>query len=72
MIGPAIIGPSLQFFGTAWELLAYISTQMPQDGPGSLSIGEYQQLLAFMLVLSGFVEPEAIFDENDLVNMILE
>jgi hypothetical protein len=45
---------------------------MPQSAPGSLSSSTYQQILAFMLIQSGFLEPEAIFDENDLVNVTLE
>ena len=69
---PSIIGPNLRSFGTAWRLFNFISAQMPEDGPGSLSIGSYQRILAFMLTQSGFVQPEAIFDENDLVNVILE
>lgn len=70
--GPAIIGTSLTFYQNAWRLLAFISTNMPQDGPGSLSVAAYQRILAFLLVTSGFVEPETIFDENDLVNVLIE
>ncbi|MFC1866257.1 c-type cytochrome [Chloroflexota bacterium] len=70
--GPAIIGTTLTLYGTAWKLLAFISTNMPQDGPGSLSANSYQRLLAFMLIKSGFVAPEVIFDENDLVNVLIE
>lgn len=72
---PAIIlggRTTLTRYGTAWKLLAYISSWMPKSAPGSLSSSTYQQILAFMLIQSGFLEPEAIFDENDLVNVILE
>jgi hypothetical protein len=69
--GPAIIGTTLRSFGDAFRLLAYIAAWMPQDGPGSLSIGAYQRILAFMLTESGFVQPEVIFDENDIINVIL-
>ena len=70
--GPAIIGTPLTRWETAWSLLAFISTNMPQDGPGSLSVTAYQRILAYLLVQSGFVAPEAIFDENDLVNVLIE
>ncbi|UCG55099.1 MAG: cytochrome c, partial [Dehalococcoidia bacterium] len=69
--GPEIIGTTLQSFGDAWRLFAYISTQMPQDTPGSLSVTTYQRILAFMLTESGFVQSEAIFDENELPNILL-
>ncbi|UCE98321.1 MAG: hypothetical protein JSV74_03080 [Dehalococcoidia bacterium] len=69
--GPEIIGTTLQSFGDAWRLYAYISTQMPWDGPGSLSTTTYQRILAFMLTESGFVQPEALFDENELPNILL-
>ncbi len=70
--GPGIIGTTLQSFGDAWRLLAYISTQMPWDGPGSLSTTTYQRILAFMLTESGFIQPEALFYENELPNIILD
>jgi hypothetical protein len=69
--GPAIIGTTLRSFRDAWRLLAYISTQMPQDGPGSMPITAYQRILAFMLTESGFVLPETIFNENELADIIL-
>jgi hypothetical protein len=69
--GPEIIGTTLQSFGDAWRLFAYISTQMPWDGPGSLSNTIYQRILAYMLIESGFVQPEAIFDETELPNILL-
>jgi hypothetical protein len=70
--GPEIIGTSLRVYRNAWRLLAFISTAMPWDGPGSLSITSYTRILAFMLIESGFVQPEVIFNESDLVNVILE
>jgi len=69
--GPAIIGTSLRGFGTAQRLFDYISTQMPQDGPGSLSGASYLRILAFMLTESGFVQPEDIFDAGNLANVLL-
>jgi hypothetical protein len=75
MGSPAIIlggRTTLTRYETAWRLLAYISSWMPQSAPGSLSSSTYKQILAFILTKSGFVQPEAIFDENDLVNVVLE
>jgi len=69
--GPPIIGSSLKRFETAQQLFDFISTQMPQDGPGSLSVSNYLRILAFMLTESGFVLPEVIFDTNNLANVIL-
>ena len=71
-IGPPNIGPSLKSFGTAQSLFDYISTRMPQLSPGSLSDSTYLQILAFVLIESGFVESGAISDENNLVSVILE
>jgi len=75
MGSPAIISggrTTLTRYGTAWKLLAFISSWMPKSAPGSLPGSTYQQILAFILTKSGFVQPEAIFDENDLVNVIIE
>ncbi len=68
---PQNIGPNLRSYGTAQILLDYISTQMPQDGPGSLSDSHYLRILVFILTESGFVLPEAIFDADNLSNVIL-
>jgi mono/diheme cytochrome c family protein len=35
------------------ELFAYISQSMPKSDPGSLSRGEYAQVLAFLLKMNG-------------------
>ena len=73
-IGPAIIGSNsnLNRFETALSLLNYISTEMPQDEPGSLSNDSYLRIVAYLLVVNGFIQPEAIYDENELFNVILE
>jgi hypothetical protein len=44
---------------------------MPQDKPGSLSNLQYLQALAYLLVESNFVQPETIFDESNLANVLL-
>jgi len=69
--GPAIIGPSLKSFETAKRLLSFISSWMPQSAPGSLPGSTYQQILAFMLVESEFVQPEDVYDGGNLGNVIL-
>ena len=73
-IAPAIIGSNanLNRFETAQSLLDYISTEMPQDEPGSLSNDSYIRIMAYLLIVNGFIYPETIFDDNDLVNVILE
>lgn len=46
--------------GTLYGLFEVISTAMPEDNPGSLSRGEYVQVLAYILSLNGLpagVEP---------------
>lgn len=68
---PANIGPNLRGFITAQRLFNFISSQMPWDGPGSLSKLRYQQILAFMLTESNLIQPEAVFDEGNLANIIL-
>jgi len=71
--GPAIIGSNanLNTFGTAQRLLNYISEQMPQGAPGSLSDLDYLKILAFLLVEDGIVQAEAIFDADNLANVPL-
>ena len=71
-IGPAIISTTLKSFGTAQKLFDYISTQMPQSSPGSLSSSAYLQIMAYMLIESGFVQPEDIFDAGNLANVSLD
>lgn len=69
--GPAIIGPSLKSFETAQRLFSFISSWMPQSSPGSLPGSTYLQILAFMLIESEFVQPEDVFDSDNLANVIL-
>jgi len=68
---PANIGPTLRSFITAQRLFNFISTAAPMDLPGCLSKLRYQQILAFMLIESNFIQPEAIFDEGNLANVLL-
>lgn len=58
-IGPALAGPKFaaeaRFQGlTADFLLEFMSSQMPQTNPGSLSATQYLDLLAFILQRNGF------------------
>ncbi|UCG55306.1 MAG: hypothetical protein JSV32_03595, partial [Dehalococcoidia bacterium] len=69
--GPEIVGTALEHFGNAQRLFDYIRALMPLDGPGSLSDLMYMRIMAFMLVESGFVQPEDIFNADDLANVIL-
>jgi hypothetical protein len=68
---PANIGSSLRLFETAQRLFNYISISAPCSLPGSLSNLRSLQILAFMLVESNFIQPEGVFDENNLANVPL-
>ena len=69
--GPAIIGTALKSYGTAQRLFDYISTEMPQDRPGRLSGSTYLQILAYILIESGFIQSEDIFDAGNLADVPL-
>ncbi len=69
--GPPILGPSVRTYGTAQVLFDFISENMPRDDPGSLSEVRYFQVLAYLLVESGIVEPETVFDGSNLANVLL-
>lgn len=63
---PEIIGPRLRIFGNAQVLYDSIRFGMPVTDPGSLSDLQYLRVLAYLLVTSNFVQPEVIFDANNL------
>jgi hypothetical protein len=44
---------------------------MPRDDPGSLSDERYFQVLAYLLVESGLVAPETVFDGSNLGSVLL-
>jgi cytochrome c553 len=69
---PQNIGPSLRSFVTAQRFFNFISEAAPMDLPGGLSKLKYQQIMAFMLIESDLVQPEAIFDEGNLTNVSLK
>lgn len=68
--GPALKGEFFEgwFAGTVGDLFDYVSTAMPADNPGALSVAQYVNLIAFILSENGFVagdvalpeEPEAL------------
>lgn len=59
-IGPPVIGPdaALGSYVNGRRLLEYMSATMPQSNPGGLSDAQYQQVLAYLLVRNGFVDPD--------------
>jgi cytochrome c len=65
---PANIGPDahLEIYNTAQGLYDYVSTNMPQDAPGSLSQQEYLQVVSYLLVANGFVKPDIPLDPGKL------
>ena len=61
VIGPALIGPNgaLPPYGTGRGLYDFVSTNMPQSAPGSLSPDHYLQLVSFILVRNNFTSDQA-------------
>jgi len=59
-IGPPIMGSgaALGPYANGERLLEYIGATMPQNNPGSLDDNQYRQLLAYLLVRNGFVDPD--------------
>jgi mono/diheme cytochrome c family protein len=53
--GPPLMGPraAVADFRTAGRLYQMVSTQMPEDVPGSLSEREYLDVVAFLLFANG-------------------
>ncbi len=71
--GPALVGAgtSIQRHGDALGLLEYVSGRMPPAAPGSLSEEQYSQILAWIVLGNGFVEPSAVWDELVLSDISL-
>jgi cytochrome c oxidase subunit 2 len=71
---PALIGPERQFakYGSAKELLAYVSANMPAGRAGSLSRMEYYQVLSHLLMQNSEALAEDTFDPNKLGDVKLE
>lgn len=68
LIGPALIGSSaaLTPYATGRGLYDFISTNMPQNAPGSLSPDEYLQVVSLILVRNAFVDPQAPGSQDSL------
>ncbi len=66
--GPAIIDAdaNLGIYGDGKGLYDYVSQNMPQDSPGSLSPEEYLQVVAYLLVRNGFVKPGTVITMSNL------
>ncbi len=65
---PALIGSSakLDRYSNAQALLDFVSKQMPLGKAGTLSAQEYLQVVTFLLVQNGFVQPSATLDASSL------
>lgn len=71
--GPALVGAgtNIQRHGDALGLVAYFSSRMPPGAPGSLSEEQYSQILAWILLGNGFVEPAAVWADLGLSDILL-
>ncbi len=65
---PANIGPNANLgkYNTAQGLYTYVSTNMPQDAPGSLTPQEYLQVTSFLLLQNNFVSPQTPISTSTL------
>lgn len=73
VIGPALIGPSaaLSPYGTGRGLYDFVSTNMPQNAPGSLSPDQYLQVVGFILVRNNFTSDQAPLSTDTLSSVQL-
>lgn len=71
LIGPALIGSSaaLTPYATGRGLYDFVSTNMPQNAPGSLSPDEYLQVVSFILVRNAFVDPQVPLSQDKLAGV---
>jgi mono/diheme cytochrome c family protein len=63
--GPALTGPSFAPAAnhmTIGGIFNFITTQMPQSAPGSLSHVQYEQVMAFLLSKNGYPAGTAALD----------
>jgi mono/diheme cytochrome c family protein len=62
---PALTQTDLPAFGTAEGLLQFISSQMPQGAPGSLTHQQYLDVAAYILHYNSLIPPaEPLSDQN--------
>jgi mono/diheme cytochrome c family protein len=73
LIGPALIGPSavLTPYATGRGLYDFVSTNMPQSAPGSLTDEQYLQVVSYVLVRNSLVPTDASLSTADLANVQL-
>ena len=71
---PALWGTrgDLTKYGTALELLDFISLRMPPTSPGKLSQKNYLELLSYILIKNNYVNPEKPFDDSHLAELLLD
>ncbi len=53
-------------------LYGYISKNMPDDNPGSLSPAQYLQVESYLLLQDGYVKPGMLVNQNNLVQILIE
>jgi len=56
----------------AGQLFSKISNTMPRDRPGTLSVSENHQVLSYLMVENGWVDPGNDFNANELSGLALE
>jgi len=64
---PGLVGPDFLIrwnMQTAWDLLDRIKTTMPATTPGTLSLQESTDLLAYMLNLNGFPAGDKVLSSD--------
>ena len=68
------MGPDnvLAVYQTGQMLYDYISKQMPDDNPGSLSPTQYLQVESYLLLQDGYVKPGVPVNQNNLGQISLE
>lgn len=69
LLAPAVIGDHASFsrFGeTARGYYDFVSANMPQNAPGSLSTDEYLAVTAYLLVQNNLIQPSSDFSEQTL------
>ena len=59
-------------FSTGKGLYDYISTTMPQDRPATLSPETYLQVVSFLLLQNGFVQPNTPLSTDTLATVRLQ
>jgi cytochrome c len=71
--GPAIIGSSsfVGSYGTAQDLLYFITASMPLLTPRTLSHSEYQAVTVHILLQTGLISEDKAINDSNLANITL-